>query len=841
MAQGIRATVRRALATGLALTFVTLPLPQGALASATLPEAPRATVDTSMPAVTGQTINVGSGGNLQSAIDHAQPGDQIVLQAGATFGGVTLRTKSGSGWIIIRSSRSSELPAGTRVDPSDAPKMARILGGDGSNSAVTTDNGAHHYRFIGIEFTVSPGVFNTGLVRLGTSSETSLSQLPHHLIVDRCYIHGDPNTGGRRGVNLNSGAAAVINSYISGWKAVGQDSQAIGGWTGSGPYKVENNYLEGGAENMMFGGGDPPIDNLVPSDIEILRNHFYKPTTWRSQSWQTKNLFELKNARRVRIDGNLFENNWKASDQNGTAILFSVRNQDGTAPWTAVQDISFTNNIVRHVASGLKITGFDDTGRTVQQTNRILIRNNVFDDVNSNSWGGDGRMFFLLFGATNVTIDHNTGFPNGSFIMSDDSRSFTNHVFTNNIATRGSIGVKGDSNGEGLSTLTNLFPGYVFRRNAVIGANSSIYPPDNFFPSSTSAVGFVDYANKNYRLGSGSPYNGAGTDGTDIGADLDKIAAAMAGSGSGGGDGGGTGGGGGTTSPTVSFTNPASGATVSNTVTVSASATGGSGGYKYKVNVGTTNIYTGTGGTFSWDTKTVANGTKTLTATATDSSGKSASASRTVTVSNTTSSGLTASFTSPAAGATVGGTVTIKMAAGGATGSTTFTLKLGTTTLFKTSMAGTTSWYNWNTKTVANGTRTLALTVSNNGKTASTTRTVTVSNGTSTSGDTTAPTVKITSPPSGVWTGNSLDFKASATDNVGLARIEFWGNGRVFGTIPCSSTSCSGLVTWITGQLPKAAYQVTAVAQDKAGNRRVSGSITIYKDATSPLILSGAK
>jgi hypothetical protein len=63
----------------------------------------------------------------------------------------------------------------------------------------------------------------------------------------------------------------------------------------------------------------------------------------------------------------------------------------------------------------------------------------------------------------------------------------------------------------------------------------------------------------------------------------------------------------------------------------------------------------------------------------------------------------------------------------------------------------------------------------------------------------------------------------------------------VFGTIPCSTTSCSGLITWITGPLPPAAYQVTAVAQDKAGNRTLSGSITIYKDGTSPLIASGAK
>ncbi|MBI2122939.1 MAG: hypothetical protein HYT96_02125, partial [Armatimonadetes bacterium] len=47
------------------------------------------------------------------------------------------------------------------------------------------------------------------------------------------------------------------------------------------------------------------------------------------------------------VDGNLFENNWQDA-QGGTAILFTVRNQDGGAPWSVVQDVTFTNNIVRH-------------------------------------------------------------------------------------------------------------------------------------------------------------------------------------------------------------------------------------------------------------------------------------------------------------------------------------------------------------------------------------------------------------------------------------------------------------------------------------------------------------
>ena len=44
------------------------------------------------------------------------------------------------------------------------------------------------------------------------------------------------------------------------------------GWNGPGPFLIENNYLEAAGENVMFGGSDPSIANLVPSNITIRRN-----------------------------------------------------------------------------------------------------------------------------------------------------------------------------------------------------------------------------------------------------------------------------------------------------------------------------------------------------------------------------------------------------------------------------------------------------------------------------------------------------------------------------------------------------------------------------------------
>ena len=327
---------------------------------AALPVLPQVFLNTTYAPPAGNTITVNAGGNLQSAINTAQPGDTIVLQAGATFTGTfTLPNKGASTqWIYIRSSAYASLPApGNRVSPANAANMATIAGTGSPVIAVTTQAGAHHYRFVGIEIKPAAGKFSYGIVDMG-SSATSLAQLPHDIVFDRCYIHGDPAVGGRRGIALNSAASAVIDSYLSDWKENGADSQAIVGWNTPGPVKLVNNYLEGSGENVMFGGADPSIANLVPSDIEIRGNYFFKPLAWISQAWTVKNLIEFKNGQRVLLEGNIFENNWQDA-QGGEGIVVTPRNQDGGAPWSITQDITIRLNKVINVGRGFNIAGRD--------------------------------------------------------------------------------------------------------------------------------------------------------------------------------------------------------------------------------------------------------------------------------------------------------------------------------------------------------------------------------------------------------------------------------------------------------------------------------------------------
>src|SRR5437773_1835419 len=510
------------------------------VAAQSLPQLPLTFLDTTYaPPSTGQLITVNTGGDLQAALNQANSGDIIELEAGATFvGNFTLPTKPGAEWIYIRSSATASLPPpGTRVSPAQTSLMPKIVSPN-TLPALSADFGAHHYRFVGIEITTTwssrEGTLSDLIVfgyDVDGNSAASLADLPHDITFDRCYIHGAPTGHVLRGLAANSASTADVNSYHADFHAEGNDSQAIAVWSGTGPFKIVNNYLEAAAENLLFGGASPSTTNLVPSDIEVRHNYFSKPLSWNTDDpsyagipWVVKNLAELKNAQRVLLDGNVFEHVWPAA-QIGFAILFTVRNDDVIAPWSVVQDITFTHNILRHVGGGVGILGLDSNAPS-QQTKRILIRDNVFDDVTTPPTD-DARVFQILNGAADVTIDHNTVFQAGPIIVVDDAPS-TGFTYTNNIASEYQ-GVVGSGTGVGLPTLEFWFPGYVYARNVQPGGNPLVYPPDNFFPASLGDVGFVDLVGGDYHLATTSPYRNGGTDGKDIGADIDALMAATAG------------------------------------------------------------------------------------------------------------------------------------------------------------------------------------------------------------------------------------------------------------------------------------------------------------------------
>jgi hypothetical protein len=452
-------------------------------------------------------------GDLQRAIDNARPGDTITLDPKVVYEGpITLPKKSGDAYITIQSVQIAALPEGVRVSPSQSNLLAKLQSSENGSPVIKTEPGAHHYRFIGVEIsTTNAGVKVNDLVRLGDSkTQTTLDVVPHHIVIDRSYIHGFDTQEVQRGISLNSAETSITNSYISNIHGKGYDTQAICGWNGPGPFRIINNYLEGAGENVMFGGSNPSIPNLVPSDIEFRDNDVFKPLSWKQgdpsyagQHWSVKNLFELKNARRVVIDRNRFENNW-VDAQAGSGILFTVRNDEGGAPWSVIEDVTFTNNIVKNSPSAINLLGKDNL-KPSQRAQKIVISNNFFSGISG--------IFLTMSGYPDATISNNTHFQSGN-IMSLHGDPSPGFVYKNNITVRDSngYGVKGDATGEGTVALGIFAPGAVFQNNVIAGANAAQYPSGNFYPGSIGDIGFENPDKNDFRLNARSRFRQSGAD-----------------------------------------------------------------------------------------------------------------------------------------------------------------------------------------------------------------------------------------------------------------------------------------------------------------------------------------
>lgn len=557
-------------------------------------ELPRVYIDSSLSATPapGKTVLVHAGENPSQVVERASCGDTIELQAGATFDKLALPAKQcdDSHWVIIRTSApDSKLPPeGTRLTPcyagvaslpsrpafrcsSTENVLAKIeFNGRGGSGPVILESGANHYRLIGLEVTraqSSGPVYNL----IGPAKGTA-----DHLIFDRMWIHGTPQNETVRGVMLaHVRYAAVVDSYFSDFHCVAKtgacvDSQAIAGGAGDdpmGPFKIVDNFLEAAAESIEFGGSEATV---TPTDIEIRRNHMFKPMIWMKgqpgfiggadgNPFIVKNLFELKNAQRVLFDGNILEYSWGGFSQTGFGILLTPKNQAigprNVCPSCIVTDVTIRNSRISHVGSGFQIANaISSNGGVAKDGGRYSIHDVVVDDINPDLYNGFGAFAQISMtpGASNspplhdVRLDHVTAFPAKSvFIIGGPSSgprmpslSITNSIFfmgTDAIATTGGGAEKNCSarsrNRPAESVFRDCFSPFVFQHNLIIGGSGE-WPKENKTPKNAAEVGFVSYKDGrggDYRLSSTSKFKGAASDEKDAGADIDAITRATMG------------------------------------------------------------------------------------------------------------------------------------------------------------------------------------------------------------------------------------------------------------------------------------------------------------------------
>jgi len=460
----------------------------------------------------GKIIKVPPGGNINAAIAKATSGDVVELQAGATYvGEIKLPKKELTDFITFRTSAHAQLKEGERVSPKDAPLMAKIVTKT-AYPAISAANGAHHYRFIGIEITPETNTFIYNLVSFG-NSETA-ANIPHSLEIDRSYIHSKRLASARRGIALNSGDTVIKNSYIEGFAGPREETQGICGWSGTRNVSIVNNYIEGGAENIMFGGADPNSEDLIPRDIEIRGNHLSKPEAWK-KGVTVKTLFELKNAKKVKFIGNLLENNWE-----GSAFRITVRNQDGNASFSTIEDVEIRDNVVRNIADGINILGKDD-GQKSGTLKNLVIENNLFLDLRATP-DMDGSGYFIQAAAgENITIANNTAFNMGN-VVTFYSDIPANFVFRDNIVGHGNYGIHGPIDMSAATTKA-MFTNNLFMNLNGVPSGDYAFPSGNMIVQTSRDVGFVNFADGDFRLATTSKFRGKGRSGKDLGAALSPV------------------------------------------------------------------------------------------------------------------------------------------------------------------------------------------------------------------------------------------------------------------------------------------------------------------------------
>lgn len=393
---------------------------------------------------------------LQAALSSARAGDVLCL-SGTFSGNYRFPQRTDSGWVVVRSVVESVGP-GIRQRPSLAGALARLQGlGTAPTLAIT---GAGWYvRSLDIAAESTTTVISTIVNITGA-----------RVVLDRVWVHPPTDRSIQRCVAANGADAAVVNSWLGECHGKGFDSQAFWSYNGTGPFLLDNNTLEGAGENIMFGGADPTIAGLIPSDITITRNHIVTPVSWKGR-WTKKNLFEIKNAQRVLVQGNVFEGSWSDA-QTGFAFILKVANQGGGCRWCTMADVTVRENLIVRVGAVFGVTA-KDPGVVDSLGRRIVIERNYADSVNVGAYLGASQLLAVMNDVTGLIVRQNTLLgPTKNDVVVATNPAATGATITGNVFTRATYPLHGCA-----GPILPCFPGSQFAGNVFLGAAIAGAPP----------------------------------------------------------------------------------------------------------------------------------------------------------------------------------------------------------------------------------------------------------------------------------------------------------------------------------------------------------------------------
>jgi hypothetical protein len=345
--------------------------------------------------------------------------------------------------------------------------------------------------------TVLDGLPDRETIVVGSAYATDAALQPSRVTLEALKVDAGSD-GGHRAIALHGAHLTVTKCEILNYKETGRDSQGVWGNNGPGPYVITDNVIEASGENILFGGADPRIPNLVPADILIARNTLRKPASFAGAT--NKNAIELKNARRAVITENTIVNELPTLIHDAL-IQLTPRNQDGTAPWSTLEDIEVTRNTIQTAAPGfaVNILGTDNE-RPSQQAKRIRIAGNLFLTTQGYQVLG-GVAESLVFDHNSTPVITRKLF---SFSGAGGSNVMTPLTFTNNVAKAGLYAITGDGDPTtpfGLAVLLKFATVVEWTGNVIERSESHTWPAGQVTLEPGALASLLDPTTYKLRIG----------------------------------------------------------------------------------------------------------------------------------------------------------------------------------------------------------------------------------------------------------------------------------------------------------------------------------------------------
>lgn len=228
--------------------------------------------------------------------------------------------------------------------------------------------------------------------------------------------------------------------------------------------------------------------------------------------------------------------------------------------------------------------------------------------------------------------------------------------------------------------------------------------------------------------------------------------------------------------------------------------------------------------TINWDTSAVPSGEHTLHAIATDMAGNRQASSISVTVDNVAPA---VAFSNPSNGATINGIVNLAVDVSDAVGVQKVQYFRDLGVVLGTSSSAPFS-LSWDSNTTSSGAHTLFAVATDMAGNTTTSATISINV------DRTLPSVSLTQPLSNaVVTGTAVAVSATASDNIGVSRVDFYRDSNVL--IGTDNTSPYG-ISWDSTSTTSGTHTLFAVATDLAGNTRTSTVVNVTIDNAAPTV-----